>query len=304
MDAATAGFAVFLSLSGFFLAFLLSNVLNDYKEAERLASVLAISLDALGDVVDLCGTAHELDTTPHHAALLQLGVSIIGVLGRRLPEWAALDALSPVALTLAAAADSCGAGPALVARVLAESHTMRAALARIQTIADVSLVAEGYALADAVCAATAALLVFGARYADAAAAYTTIAFFVGLFVYVCALIRAMDDPFMISQATIDGALRGHKNRTHRSAVTAHENAALLGADHSLLMSPDSGVVETPTASQVSIASLVHALDRLRLSVHGSTARANTVEDCVLTLSGEAGGSWWPRPHRRAAARDR
>ena len=293
LDATSAGFAVYLSSSVFIISFMMGSLLADFKDAERQVSVVAISLEAMSDTLEFGAATKGVDATPHRAALLRLAVSIVGMLGGRLPEWTALDSLSPTALSMATALDHAGVSAPIVARLLAETHTLRSSLARIQTIADTSFVSEAYALADFVCLFSSAVLVFVGKYPSEAAGFVYIGFFVATFTYLAALLRALDNPMTYSPALVDAILFGDDDGGSRrrlqvgDRVKGGSDAPLLlrsplGSPSSLYLGGSGGLGSATSASAVSLAALIHVLSRLRLGVHGSIDRVKVVEDAVVT----------------------
>ncbi|CAG0995602.1 hypothetical protein ANRL3_03098 [Anaerolineae bacterium] len=177
----------------FLLGFLISGVLLDYKESERLPGDLAASLASIFDEVS---TLYKEDKDP--AALRCLDqVKIITV---TLKNWfykkqntdMLMSELSALNMHLAAlkSADKTGA----FGRIKGEQSAIRKTLIRVRTIRGTFFVPSGYAIAEA----TNISVIVALWLTDIATAFESMAF-VGLIVflttYMLALIRRLDNPF-------------------------------------------------------------------------------------------------------------
>jgi predicted membrane chloride channel (bestrophin family) len=177
----------------FLLGFLISGVLMDYKEAERLPGDIAASLAALFDEIKAVYKEHRAP-----AALDCLDQ--VHTLTLTLKNWfhkkqntdALMAELSALSDHLAAL-ESSGAGESAV-HIKAEQSAIRRTLIRVRTIRGTFFVPSGYAIAEAT-----NISVIVALWLTSVAETFESLFFVGLIAflttYMLALIRRLDNPF-------------------------------------------------------------------------------------------------------------
>ncbi len=192
-------FSGLLAATVFLLGFLLSGVLTDYKESEKLPGELAVSLDALADE---CWIASRGKDSGEARALLrethELAVSIRKWFykeERTRSIMARLDGMNGRFLALETVI-----APNFLARMKQEQSALRRVLIRIHTVRETSFVSSGYAIADI----TSTLLIAGLTLARIDPFYESL-FFVGmitfLLTYMLRLIRDLDDPFDYGSGT-------------------------------------------------------------------------------------------------------
>jgi hypothetical protein len=187
-----------LAATVFLIGFLISGVLTDYKESEKLPGELAVSLEALFDE----GSIIHKTKGPEHARafleeLIDLSGSIRGWLHGKLEFEPMLEkveglnvrfaALEPVTL------------PQFIGRLKGEQTAIRRSLTRIRTIKETSFVGQGYTIAEVM----AAFLIVGILLARIEPFYESL-FFSGLIsfllIYMLRLIKDLDDPFEYGSA--------------------------------------------------------------------------------------------------------
>ena len=202
--AATAGgyfdftFVAPLFTSCMFVAgLLLSGVLADFKEAERMAGILASSLEAIEDA--LC---HFFTSQGDFASAAQVRRTIFRFI-ETLTEFltcspssslnAVLEVLSAMPYLVQTSERAVLLSP-FVARVFNEISLIRSVVTRLEVVRVTDLVASGSALLEACYLALISALVF-ARYSDRGAPYVAITMLGGLHLCTVVLISRLDDPF-------------------------------------------------------------------------------------------------------------
>jgi predicted membrane chloride channel (bestrophin family) len=186
-------FSGLLAASVFLLGFLISGVLSDYKESEKIPGELAVSLEALFDEAAITwknkGPAEGRRFLEH---LIDFAASIRGWLHGRVSYEELYDRLAGMNDHFLALESVTTAN--FVARMKQEQTALRRLLTRVHVIKETAFVASGYAIAEAI----SSLLIFGFLLARIDPFYESL-FFVALitflFRYMLALIRDLDDPF-------------------------------------------------------------------------------------------------------------
>lgn len=182
-----------LAATVFLLGFLISGVLTDYKESERLPGELVAALEALVDEAWIGrGSGDEAAPEACHASVRDLV--------RALRSW--FDGRTGTDVILAKVAGlnvhmrsltACVAPPFLF-RMKQEQSALRRTILRIDAIRRTSFIGSGYAIAEVVSTLLiAALVLTGALpFGESLFIVAVVAF---LLTYMLTLIRALDDPF-------------------------------------------------------------------------------------------------------------
>jgi hypothetical protein len=186
-------FSGLLAATVFLLGFLLSGVLSDYKESEKLPAELAVSLSAL---VDEASILYRGKRAPEARALLKsvtdLGGTVIDWFYKRVRSPQVLDGIAGLNAHFLAIEPLTTAN--FVVRMKQEQSALRRTFIRIRMIRDTSFVASGYAIAEII----SILLITGFLLSKIDPFYESL-FFVGLITffltYMLALIKDLDDPF-------------------------------------------------------------------------------------------------------------
>jgi hypothetical protein len=186
-------FSGLIAATFFLLGFLLSGVLTDYKESEKLPGEMAVGLEAIADEAEYLYRTRRL--APAQAVLRH-----VAALSGAMREWfygraTTGDLLDGVtALNDHFVALGADAPPNFVVRMKQEQSALRRLVIRIQTVRETSFVLPAYAIAEI----ATTLLIIGFLLARIDPFYESL-FFVGLiafvFTYMIALIRDLDDPF-------------------------------------------------------------------------------------------------------------
>jgi hypothetical protein len=186
-------FSGIVAANVFLMGFLLSGVLSDFKESERLPGELSACLENLAQ--EVCGirmAKPEADVGPCLSLLSQLSRDILSWFHKKHRTEELMDHVN--ALTPRFAAMEQWTQATLVARLKQEQSNLRRALIRIHTIRETSFVSAGYLLADI----TTVLLCMGLILARIEPFYESL-FFVGvisyLMIFLLMLIRDLDNPF-------------------------------------------------------------------------------------------------------------
>lgn len=186
-------FSGLLGATVFLLGFLISGVLSDYKESEKLPGEIAVSLEAIADDASHLYRARQLAPARELLArVCELSDAIRLWFFGRVPSPELYDRL--IGLNDAFVALDAGAPPNLLVRMKQEQSALRRVLLRVQTVRETSFVAPAYAIAEI----AATLVIIGFLLARIDPFYESL-FFVGLiaflFAYLIALIRDLDNPF-------------------------------------------------------------------------------------------------------------
>jgi hypothetical protein len=186
-------FSGLLAATFFLLGFLISGVLTDYKESEKLPGEIAVSLEAIADEADYLYRSRRLAHAKEIGArLIALADAIRDWFYGRVKTPDLLDRLT--ALNDDFVALGPDAPPNFLVRMKQEQSALRRILIRIQIVRETSFVSSGYAIAEI----SASLLILGFLLARIDPFYESL-FFVGLitflFIYMITLIRDLDDPF-------------------------------------------------------------------------------------------------------------
>ena len=177
----------------FLMGFLLSGVLADFKESERLPGELAASLENLTQEVRGIRMARaDADVGPCLRLVAELGREILDWLHKRIRTGELLERLND--LTPQLAAMEAWSQATLLARLKQEQSNLRRVVIRIDTIRETAFVSSGYLLADVITI----FLCVGLLFAKMKPLYeslffvTIIAYFM---IYLLLLIRDLDNPF-------------------------------------------------------------------------------------------------------------
>lgn len=186
-------FSGLLAATVFLLGFMISGVLSDYKESERLPGEIASSLEAIWDELDVRASTHPECGVPALRHLHVLVRKILDWFYQRADFSFVLGEIGNMNAHLHSM-ESAGVPLQFLARLKAEQGGLRRALVRVRNVRDTSFISSGYAIADL----TVALLLAGLSMARIEP-FTESLFFVGviafMLIYMLALIRDMDNPF-------------------------------------------------------------------------------------------------------------
>jgi len=186
-------FSGIVAANVFLMGFLLSGVLSDYKESERLPGELAAALENLAQEVR--GIRYARPDAAVVACLTQLSEFAAGLLAwfhKRQRTHALMEQLNDLTPQFALMEQWTQA--TLVARLKQEQSNLRRAIIRIHTIRETSFVSSGYLLADMITL----LLCGGLIFVKIEPFYESL-FFVGVIscvmIFLLMLIRDLDNPF-------------------------------------------------------------------------------------------------------------
>jgi hypothetical protein len=192
-------FTGIIAANVFLMGFLLSGVLSDYKESERLPGELSACLENMAQEVVGIGLAKpQINVGPCLARLSQLTDQIRSYFYKKLDIADLLEGVNALTVEFA------GLDPATqgtwVARLKTEQSNLRRTLIRINTIRETSFVSTGYLLADLITF----LLCVGLVLTFVDPFYESL-FFSGvisyLMIFLLMLIRDLDNPFGYYEAS-------------------------------------------------------------------------------------------------------
>lgn len=186
-------FSGIVAANVFLMGFLLSGVLSDFKESERLPGELSASLENLAQEVSGIRMARpEAKTGGCLILIAQLSRDILSWFHKRHRTAELMEQLNELTPHFAALEQWTQA--TLVARLKQEQSNLRRTLIRIHTIRETSFISSGYLLADCVTI----LLCLGLVLAKIEPFYESL-FFVCvisyLMIFLLLLIRDLDNPF-------------------------------------------------------------------------------------------------------------
>src|SRR5262245_7594819 len=183
----------------FLMGFLLSGVLADFKESERLPGELGVSLENLAqEVRGIRMAREEAEVGPCLRLVAELGRETLEWFHKRMRTGELLERVND--LTPQLAAMETWSQATLVARLKQEQSNLRRVVVRIETIRETAFVSSGYLLADLITI----FLCLGLLFAKMKPLYeslffvTIIAYFM---IYLLLLIRDLDNPFGYYEAS-------------------------------------------------------------------------------------------------------
>jgi len=221
-------FSGIVAANVFLMSFLLSGVLTDYKESERLPGELASSLEAIADEAFVLYSSKKAPAAEECLRdSLGLGEAMMRWFYKKERTEALMERLSGLSGRLAALEPLTQA--TFIARLKQEQGNLRRIVTRIHTVRETSFVASGYMLADA----TTVCLIIGLILAKIDPFHESL-FFVSVITFLLAflglLIRDLDNPFGhyeqasaedVSLKPLDDAVKRIRSRcSGGTAVTA------------------------------------------------------------------------------------
>jgi hypothetical protein len=211
----------------FLMGFLLSGVLSDFKESERLPGELSACLENLAQEVSGIRIARpEANVGSCLILLSQLCNDILNWFHKKHLTAELLEQVNDLTSQFAVMEQWTQA--TLVARLKQEQSNLRRTLIRIHTIRETSFISAGYLLADI----TTILLCIGLILAKIEPLYESL-FFVSvisyLMIYLLMLIRDLDNPFGYYErySGADVSLKPLEDTAHRLAQIAGVEASRI-----------------------------------------------------------------------------
>jgi hypothetical protein len=186
-------FTGIIAANVFLMGFLLSGVLADYKESERIPGELSACLENMAQEVRGIGISKaEANIGPCLTSLSRLSNDIFAWFYKKVDTSEMLDSVNELTVQFEGLQQWTQSG--FVARLKAEQSALRRTLIRIETIRDTSFVSTGYLLAEIITVSLCAGLVL----IQMDPFYESI-FFSGvisfMLVFLLVLIRDLDNPF-------------------------------------------------------------------------------------------------------------
>lgn len=192
-----------LTASAFLMGFMLSGVMSDFKESEKLPGEIACILETMEDHFRQAHAAKPgVDLAGLVAEVRNLLVAVEAWLLSKAPRadiYVSLETLLPSLQRL----ERLGAGQA-ASKVLGELHTLRKSVTRVSVISRTSFLQSGYALLDTLVSVTVGLLLIS-RFKTLLAECVLCTVVPLIYVYMVRLIRDIDDPFEYSVSGARGA---------------------------------------------------------------------------------------------------
>ncbi|HEX7490231.1 MAG TPA: hypothetical protein VF337_00830 [Candidatus Limnocylindrales bacterium] len=186
-------FTGIIAANVFLMGFLLSGVLSDYKESERLPGELSACLENMTtEIVGIGLTKPEADIRPAVGRVSRLATDIHGYFYKKVTISDLLEGVNGLTVEFENLQPSTQG--TFIARLKQEQSTLRRTLIRINIIRETSFVSTGYLLADMITL----LLCVGLVLTSVDPFYESL-FFSGvisyLMIFLLLLIRDLDNPF-------------------------------------------------------------------------------------------------------------
>jgi len=189
----------------FLIGFLLSQVLGDYREAERMPAEIRMALEAIhDDVLSFSLGEPAVDIAAVRAALANIveafddGLGPSGAHSNLAPAVARIDALSPLFVQL----QQLGLSERFVVRLRGAQDALRRSIFRVAYIQKMEFVPSVHVLVQTLVVASLFVLLF--LKTSGAWESMLIFVFVGyMFVYSLVLIGHLDQPFREGEGTVD-----------------------------------------------------------------------------------------------------
>lgn len=183
-----------LAATVFLIGFMITGVLTDYKESEKIPGEIASGLEAMGDELWVLSRSRPVpEARIALGKVLSLGDAVMDWFYGRLPTPGLHDRLNDISASYPAL--EAGGMPAnYLARLRQEQSGLRRVLIRVQVIRETNFVSSGYVIAQLM----ATLLVAGfllARIEPVREGHFFVGLITFLLVYLIRLIRDLDDPF-------------------------------------------------------------------------------------------------------------
>jgi hypothetical protein len=184
--------APIITVTALVIGFMLSGVMADHKEGERLPAEIACGLQAIEDCIQADAvhlSENDLAALKQHYA--RLCQSVVNWLFNRENAEQSYAALRAIVLTQ-------GTSPTFKVNGLRNIDAIRRSITRVDVIRRTDFIATGYVLLDVFVTLTLGLLVF-ANFKNEIAQYCIIGSISLVYVYMLRLIRDLDNPFDYEQ---------------------------------------------------------------------------------------------------------
>jgi hypothetical protein len=209
----------------FLMGFLLSGVLTDYKESERIPGELSACLENMAQEVRGIGVAKpEAEIGPCLAQISRLGNDILSWFYKKVDTEKVLDGINELTVQLDTLQPWTQG--TFVARLKQEQSNLRRTVTRIETIRETSFVSSAYLLAD-----TTTLLLCTGLVLVKMDSFNESLFFAGiisfLLIFLLTLIRDLDNPFGYYErfSGADVSLKPFEDTVGRLKVLAGSDAS-------------------------------------------------------------------------------
>jgi len=212
----------------FIIGFLLSSVLADYKEAERMPAELRVSLEAIYDDTRVFARRGQFDAEPVRGILVGIVEELHASLDRKGdPNLKAVIAKVDALTDQLADLETAGMPPNYIVRLRAEQGTIRRCVFRIYHIQRIQFVPSVHVLVQTIVLATVLLLLFlkteGSP--ESALIFGAITY---MFTYALHLVSTLEQPFRRNHRSLDDVslflLREFAEKVGTGSEGAHRRA--------------------------------------------------------------------------------
>lgn len=188
----------------FIIGFLLSSILSDYKEAERIPAEIRVALEGIHDDLAGSGAKEAIDANLLRRALLDIvkvltrGLGHEGGHANMAPVLAKIDALSPLFIE----AERKGMPPNYIVRLRGAQDSLRRSILRVYHIQRMQFVPSIHILVQTLVGAIVVLLLFLKTEGSPESALI-FGFVAYMFVYALHLISMLERPFRKGHHSLD-----------------------------------------------------------------------------------------------------
>lgn len=193
-------FSAIISANVFLIGFLISGVLVDYKEAEKLPSELAVGLEALTDEISIIEKNPACRQAGKNPKVATNALHHVSGISKNILQWFykkertrhILDQITALNDYFLAFEPLTQAN--FIVRMKQEQNNLRRIITRIHTIRETSFNPSGYAIAEIITG----LLCFGLVFTKIDPYYESlffVAFVSFILIYMVLLIKDLDNPF-------------------------------------------------------------------------------------------------------------
>ncbi|MEI7498370.1 MAG: hypothetical protein WCK11_03750 [Candidatus Falkowbacteria bacterium] len=186
-------FTALISANVFLIGFLISGVLVDYKESEKVPGDLAASLEALADEGKIILEAKQSPIAQEYLMhVVKLGRTLLGWFYKKVKTTELLDVIERLNYYFLAFEPLTQAN--FIVRLKQEQNLIRKTINRVHTIRETTFLGTGYAIVELITG----ILVFGFLFIRIEPFYESlffIAFVSFMLIYMIFFIKDLDNPF-------------------------------------------------------------------------------------------------------------
>ncbi len=186
-------FTAIISANIFLIGFLITGVLSDYKESEKLPGDMACSLEAIRDEgLILRAAGRREESSALLASVTDIAGAMLAWFRRKERTSALMEKISGLNADFLALEKATQ--PNFITRLKQEQHQLRRMITRVHTIRETSFSEAGYAIAEIITFILSLGLIF-VRIDPFYESVFFVAFVAFMLIYMVLLIKDLDNPF-------------------------------------------------------------------------------------------------------------